>query len=130
MKKLILCAIATSTLTACSGGAGSGEKIYDMPPEDARRILLSTDFEPGVLPGSKLKPRVQSNNGDGSPEWQVLDEARKNGWWCPLSIEPADEAATRTRVVNKCEGLMSSGRNRQLDELVDAALTDRAPKFD
>lgn len=115
-------------LTACAGG-GVQEKIYDMTPEDARRILLSTDFPRGVLPGSQLKPEVWTNN-EGVPEWRVLDEAKKNGWWCPLSIEAADGTAARTRVINKCAGALSSGRNRELDELVDAALTDRAPKFD
>lgn len=129
MKQLILCAIAATTLGACSGGGG-GEKVYDMAPEDARRILLSTDFDRGVIPGSSsLKPEVWTNN-EGVPEWRVLNEEKKSGWWCALSIGPAGEDATKTRVVNQCRGAMSSGQNRDLDELVDAALTDRAPKFD
>jgi len=128
MKKLILSMVGAAALGGCSGAAQ--EKIYDMPADDARRILLSADFERGVLPGSSsLKPEVWTNN-DGVPEWRVLDEPLKHGWWCALSIEPAGDDKAKTRVVNKCVGAMASSNNRQLDELVDAALTDRKPKFD
>lgn len=128
MKKLILSIVGAAALGGCS--TGTQEKIYDMSADDARRILLSTDFERGVLPGSSsLKPEVWTNN-DGVPEWRVLNEEKKSGWWCPLSIEPAGDDKAKTRVVNKCAGAMASRNNRHLDELVDAALTDREPKFD
>lgn len=134
MTKLIWGLIAASALGACSAGgtdaAAPAEDGYAMTPDDARRILLSTEFERGVLPGNeKLKPRVWTNH-DGVVEWTVLDEANKNGWWCPMAFEAASEDGKRTRVVNQCAGVFSSDRNAMLDELVDAALTDRAPKFD
>ncbi|MBL8650481.1 MAG: hypothetical protein JNL35_08785 [Sphingopyxis sp.] len=128
MKELILFMVGAAALGGCS--AGTPEKIYDMPAEDARRILLSSDFERGVLPGSSsLKPEVWTNN-DRVAEWRVLDEPLKHGWWCALSIEPAGEGGAKTRVVNQCKGALSSERNRPFDELVDAALADRKSKFD
>ncbi|WP_447751952.1 hypothetical protein [Sphingopyxis fribergensis] len=130
MTKAIWCMVVAATLGACSAGSKAANDGYDMTADDARRILLSTDFERGVLPGSeKLKPRVWTNH-DGVVEWTVLNDANKSGWWCPLSIEAASEDAKKTRVVNQCVGVMSGQRNAMLDELVDAALTDRAPKFD
>lgn len=130
MKKPILCLVAAATLCACSAGGKAADDGYDMTADDARRILLSTDFERGVLPGNeKLKPRVWTNH-DGVVEWTVLDEANKNGWWCPLSIEAASPDGKKARVVTQCAGLLSGQRNAMLDELIDAALTDRAPKFD
>jgi hypothetical protein len=128
MKNLVLCAVAAAALGGCS--AAAGEKTYAMPVEDVRRILLSTDFERGILPGSSsLKPRVWVNMG-GEIEWTVLDEAKKHGWWCALAIEPASEDGKTSRVVNQCKGITASKDNKNLDELVDAALTDRAPRFE
>lgn len=129
MRQFILCMVAATTLGGC--GVGPQEKTYDMAAEDARRILLSVDFERGIVPGwSLLKPQVKVNQED-KLEWMVLDDSQNgSGWWCPLAIEPTAEDAKKIRVVNQCEGAMSGDRNRKLDELVDAALTDREPKFD
>ncbi|MBL0914341.1 MAG: hypothetical protein IBJ13_02140 [Sphingopyxis sp.] len=129
MRNFILCAAMATTLPGFGGG--SQEKTYDMAAEDARRILLSADFERGVLPGSSLlKPQVKVNQED-KLEWMVLDDSQNgSGWWCPLAIEPVAEDAKKIRVVNQCQGAMSGDRNRKLNELVDAALTDREPKFE
>jgi hypothetical protein len=130
MKNLLLCAVAGATLAGCSAGPGGGEKTYDMAAEDARRILLSADFERGVIPGSSsLKPQVKVNLED-KLEWQVLDDSQNgSGWWCPLAIESVGEDGKTIRVVNQCQGVTAI-ENNKLDELVDAALTDRAPKFE
>ncbi|MDO9367680.1 MAG: hypothetical protein Q7T68_03850 [Sphingopyxis sp.] len=129
MKKLLLCAVAASTLGGCAA-AGGEEKTYAMHAEDARRILLSTDFERGILPGSsKLKPQVRVNY-EGTLEWQVLDDSQNgSGWWCLLAIEPVGNDGKTIRVVNQCEGIMARQNNEVLNELVDAALTDRKPTF-
>ena len=128
MKNIVLWAVAAATLGGCA--AASEEKTYAMPAEDARRILLSAEFERGILPGSSLlKPQVRANQED-TLEWQVLDDSQNgSGWWCPLAIEPASEDGKTVRVVNQCKGMMAAKNNRDLDELVDAALTDREPKF-
>jgi hypothetical protein len=128
MRNLVLCVVAAATFGGCAA-AGNEEKTYPMHPEDARRILLSADFKPGVIPGSNGKPRVWVNMG-GEIEWTVLNDEKRNGWWCALAIESASEDGKTTRVINQCKGPFASERNEQLDELVDAALTDREPKFE
>jgi hypothetical protein len=130
MKNLVFGLIAGAALGGCSAG-GLAEKTYAMPAEDARRILLSADFERGILPGwSLLKPQVRVNY-EQTLEWQVLDDSQNgSGWWCPLAIEPVGEDGKAIRVVNQCAGMMSAERNRHLDELVDAALTGREPTFE
>lgn len=115
-------------LTACS----PGERSYEMTKEQARGKLMTAKFEKGILPGSSsLTPRVK-RDFNGNPEWHVLskDDGHGSGWWCPLSIEPASEDGKRVKVVNKCDGLMATKDNANLDELVDATLTGRKPKFD
>ena len=101
-----------------------------MSVAEARSKLLAADFERGILPGSSvLKPDVRTNY-EGTLEWQVLDDSQNgNGWWCPLVIEPASEDGKKVRVVNQCKGVMAM-KNSNLDELVDATLTGREPKFD
>lgn len=127
MKNAILLVTAAAALGGCS--AASEDKTYSMHSEDARRILLSADFEPGVIPGSSGKPRVWVNMG-GEIEWTVVNAEKRNGWWCALAIEPASKEGKTTRVVNQCKGLGAAERNKQLDELVDAALTGREPQFE
>lgn len=125
------CCVSMAALAACSGGGGVGEtRSYDMSVSEVRSRLLAYDFKRGVFPNSpKLKPDVRRLE-DGSLEWTVLDDSQNgNGWWCPLSVEPAGDEK-RTRVVNQCKGLTASINNPLLDELVDATLTGRAPKFD
>lgn len=128
MRLTALCLIAAAALTGCSGNSGE----YAMSTEQVRSKLLDASFERGILPGSSgLKPRVQeSSEGNGSLEWQVLAEDDRNGWWCPISIEPVDGDASKTKVVNNCAGITGSNNSRNLDELVDATLTGRPPKFD
>lgn len=127
MKNLVLYAVAAVSLGGCS--VANQEKTYAMHAEDARRILLSSDFERGILPGSSsLKPRVWVNY-DKQLEWQVLDEAQKSGWWCPILIEPVGEDGKTVRVVNQCPGIGVAENIRHLDELVDATLTGREPKL-
>jgi len=130
MKNLVFALMAGAALGGCSARGGA-DKSYAMPAEDARRILLSADFARGILPGSSgLKPQVRVNY-EQTLEWQVLDDSQNgSGWWCPLAIEPASEDGKTIRVVNQCAGMMAAERNRNLNELVDAALTQREPKFD
>lgn len=127
MKSLTFCAFAPFALAACSAESTGA---YDMTADAARGKLLSAKFDRGILPGSSgLKPRVQKSY-EGELEWHVLAADDRNGWWCPLAIESASEGGKKVRVVNQCEGMLASKNNQQLDELVDATLSGRAPTFD
>ena len=128
MRMLAFAAIAAAALTGCSGGSHG----YAMSVDEAQSRLLGATFERGILPGSSgLKPRVLvSSVGDGSLEWHVQDESERNGWWCPMAFEKTSDDPQTIRVVNNCRGMLASKDNKNLDELVDATLTGRPPKFD
>ena len=128
MKMLALAAIAAVALTGCSGGSHD----YAMSVDEAQSKLLGATFERGILPGSSgLKPRVLvSSEGDGSLEWHVQNESERSGWWCPMVFEKTSDEPPKIRVINKCRGMLASKDNKNLDELVDATLTGRPPKFD
>lgn len=118
-----------SALSACS----AGDKVYEMSPEEAYSKLSSTDFERGILPGSSSHKPLVKKDYDGNPEWIVYtgeDLEHAGGWWCPMSFEPAGKDGKHVKVVNKCDGMLGAKWNAQLDELVDATLTGRPPKFD
>ena len=128
MRMLAFAAIAAAALTGCSGGSHG----YAMSVDEAQSRLLGATFDRGILPGSSgLKPRVLvSSVGDGSLEWHVQDESERNGWWCPMAFEKTSDDPQTIRVVNNCRGMLASKDNKNLDELVDATLTGRPPKFD
>lgn len=128
MKMLVFAAIAVAGLAGCSGGSNE----YAMSVDEAKSKLLGASFERGILPGSSaLKPRVLiSSQEDGSVEWHVQNEAERGGWWCPIVFETTSGDPQKIRVVNKCIGMLSTKDNKNLDELVDATLTGRRPKFD
>ena len=129
MRTLALCIVAGIAL----GGCAAETREYEMSEEQARSKLLATDFEKGTLPGSSNSWPIVHENSQGNLEWQISstkDLAHASGWWCPIAIEPVGEDGKKIRVVNQCEGPFSRNRNRDLDELVDATLTGRAPQFD
>lgn len=128
MRMLIFAAIAGAVLTGCSGGSNE----YAISVDEAKSQLLGANFDRGILPGSSgLKPRVlRSSQEDGSLEWHVQNEAESGGWWCPIAFETTSEDPPKVRVVNKCIGMTATKDNKNLDELVDATLTGRPPKFD
>ncbi len=126
--RVILTAFGFVALAGC----GVGERSYEMTKDQARGKLLAAKFERGIVPGSSsLKPWVQKDY-DGNLEWHLNTEedGGGNGWWCPLAIEPVDDDGKRVKVVNQCAGMMAAKDNASLDELVDATLTGRPPKFD
>ena len=132
MKLFVFSVIVTAALLGCSDGSSDA---YEMSVEEARGKLLGASFERGILPGSSgLRPTViVSSEGDGSLEWHVSsndDLAHASGWWCPLEIKPEGQDGKKIRVLNKCRGMLASKDNKNLDELVDATLTGRPPKFD
>ena len=123
--RLAVFVISSMALAGCSVGT----REYEMSVDAASSKLVNADFARGILPGSSLlKPKVQRNY-EGTLEWQVLDDSENgNGWWCPLEVEPVAGETKKVRVVNECKGIMAM-ENKKLDELVDAALTGRPPKF-
>ena len=129
MRRTIIVLSALS-LSACGGG---GSTEYELSVDGATGKLMGASFERGILPGSSgLMPQV-IRNSEGTLEWQVLDEGgleHGSGWWCPLEIKPVGADGTKISVTNKCIGMLASKNNKQLDELVDATLTGRPPKFD
>lgn len=123
--KLAVIVISSMALAGCS----IDTREYEMSVDAASVKLVNADFARGILPGSSgLKPKVQRNY-EGTLEWHVLDDSENgNGWWCPLKIEPVVGETKKVSVVNECKGIMAM-ENKKLDELVDATLTGRPPKF-
>ena len=122
--RLTILMLSSIALVGCSAGT----REYEMSVDAASAKLINATFERGILPGSSgLKPKVMRNY-EGTLEWHVQNDSERGGWWCPLKVEPVDSETTKVRVINQCEGLMAMD-NEKLDELVDATLTGRPPKF-
>jgi hypothetical protein len=125
----MLCALSALALAACSAG---GNHEYDMSASEVRSKLLSASFKKGLIPGfSSHNVKVhQSSEGNGAIEWLVMTDG-ENGMYCPIVLKPAGEDGKRTQVVNDCrDDMLGRTAAPHLDELVDATLTGRPPKFD
>ena len=119
-------ALALAALAGCT----TKERSYNMSESDAASKLLAASFDKGIVPGSSsLTPRIVRNN-DGKLEWQVLDsfDGHGDGWWCPIEVSAANDEKTAISITSKCNGIFAKN-NKILDELIDATLTDRAPKL-
>ena len=128
MKLFALCVMAAAALAGCSGG----NVEYDMSAAEVRGKLLSASFEKGIVPGfSSHNVMVRElSEGNGAIEWSLLSDGG-NGMYCPIVIKPVDEEGKRTRVANDCrKDMLGRMAAPHLDELVDATLTGRPPKFE
>ncbi len=109
-----------------AGCGAEAPREYDMGQADAESKLLTASFDRGILPGwSGLKPDVVRNY-DGAIEWVVLDHSENgNGWWCPITIAPSGDEGSKLTVDSDCVGPLASQNNANLDELIDAMLSER-----
>lgn len=125
--KAILTSVALLALVAC----GAPAKSYPVDASNARGALLGATFAKGVMPAwdSHYVRFIENYEGQLEVHMNSEEDLGGGGGYCGVAIKPTDESGAAVTVAFDCAGPLAGKTVTELEEITEAVLTNREPKF-